>query len=204
MKFFRQMKRATVLPIMLVGLSLIGTDAFAANIKRSCSANYSASVSTITFNSKNVGLPYEAVQVGYISDAFSAEGGCGKLVPNRCRKRARDKLLACARAHANSPNQLPQACSPNNIKNYPGANLQSIIKTKACKSQLGTSNLLKIRKFLPSQYKLNVLLKVKVRGDDDCGMKKPGKVTVDGKIHKRNGNKIFVVEPLKQFSVSCP
>jgi hypothetical protein len=51
---------------------------------------------------------------------------------------------------------------------------------------------------------LNVLLKINVRGGDDCGVKKPGTVTVDGKKYKRNGNKIFVSEPLKHFSVSCP
>lgn len=204
MNVFRLNKKITILPVILIGLSVICTEAFAANIKRSCSATYSATVDSVTFNSKTVGLPYDVVQVGSISDAFSAEAGCGKLVPNRCRKRARDKLLACARAHVNSPNQLPQGCQPNNIKQYSGANLESIIKTKACTSQLGTNNMLKIRQFLPSQYQLNVLLKIHVRGDDECGVKNPGRVTVDGKQYKRNGNKFFVAEPLKHFSVSCP
>ena len=204
MKVFRQNKKIAVLPVILIGLSISCTEAFAANIKRSCSATYSAMVDSVTFNSKTVGLPYEVVQVGSISDSFSAQAGCGKLVPNRCRKRARNKLLACARAHVKSPNQLPQACQPNNIKKYPGANLHSIIKAKACKSELGTKNMLRVRKFLPSQYQLNVLLKIHVRGGDDCGIKKPGRVTVDGRKHKRNGNKIFVSEPLKHFSVSCP
>lgn len=204
MKVFRQYKKTAVLPIILIGLSVICTEAFAANIKRSCAATYSATVDSVTFNSKKVGLPYGVVLVGAISDSFSAKAGCGKLVPNRCRKRARDKLLACARAHVKSPNQLPQGCQPKNIKEYPGANLQSIIKAKACKSVLGTNNHLKIRNFLPSQYQLNVLLKIHVRGSNDCGVKKPGTVMVDGKRHNRNGNTFFVTEPLKHFSVSCP
>lgn len=204
MKFFYQNKKNAVLPVILVGLSIVSSAALASNIKRSCSATYSATVDSVTFNSNTVGLPYDVVQVGSVSDSFSAEGGCGKLVPNRCRKRARDKLLACARAHVKSPGNLPQGCQSNKIKKYPGANLQSIIKAKACKSELGTNNMLRIRRFLPSQYQLNVLLKIHVRGNDGCGVKKPGKVTVDGKRYKRNGNKIFVVEPLKHFSVSCP
>ena len=106
MKFFFQIKKTAVIPVILLGLSIISTEAVAANIKRSCSATYSAMVDSVTFNSKHVGLPYEVVQVGYIGEAFTAQGGCGKLVPNRCRKRARDKLLACARAHVKSPGQL--------------------------------------------------------------------------------------------------
>lgn len=204
MKFFSQIKKTAVLPIILIGLPLITTDALAANIKRSCSATYSAMLDRVTYDSKNIGMPYEVVQVGYISEAFTAQGGCGKLVPNRCRKRARNKLLACVRAHANSPNQLPAACASNNVKNYPGANLPSIIKAKACKSVLGTSNHLKIKSFLPSQYQLKVLLKVNVRGDDDCGMRKPGKAMVDGKRYNRRGNKFYVTEPLKHFTVTCP
>ena len=204
MKFFSQIKKTAVLPIILIGLPLITTDALASNIKRSCSAKYYAMVDKITYGSKNLGMPYEVVQVGSLSNSFSAQGGCGKLVPNRCRARARNKLLACARAHANSGSHLPAACASNKIKNYPGANLPAIIKAKACKSQLGTSNHLRVKSFLPSQYQLKVLLKVHVRGNDDCGMKKPGKVTVDGRQHKRKGNKIYVVEPLKHFTVSCP
>ena len=203
-KFFSPIKKITTLPVILIGLSLITTEAFAANIKRSCSAEYSASVDRITYESKNLGMPHDIVKIGFLGDAFTAQGGCGKLVPNRCRKRARDKLLNCARAHANSPNQLPQACSPNTVKKYPGANLQSIVKAAACKSKLGTSNHLKIKDFLPSRYQLKVLLKVHVRGGDDCGMKKPGKARVDGRIHNRSGNKLFVTEPLKYLTFSCP
>ena len=102
MKFFSQIKKAAVLPAILVGLSLISTQALAENIKRSCSATYSAMVDRVTYESKNIGLPYEIVQVGDIGEAFTAQGGCGKLVPNRCRKRARNKLLACARARSAS------------------------------------------------------------------------------------------------------
>lgn len=204
MKFFAQNNKARLLPVILILVSVVSADALAANIKRSCKGTYYASVQSVRYDGKFVGLPYDVVQVGAISDAFSAEGGCGKLVPNRCRQRARNKLLACARAHVKSPNQLPAQCRPDKVRKYPGQNLQAIIKAKACKSRLGTQNMLKIRDFLPSQYELNVLLKIHVDGSDDCGLKHPGKVVINGKPFKREGNKLFVVEPLKYFTVKCP
>jgi len=211
MKFFYQNKKTAVLPAILVGLSIISSVAHASNIKRSCSATYRTMVDSVTFNSRTVKLPYNFAYAGYTSDSFSAEGGCGKLVPNRCRKRARNKLLACARAHVKSPGNLPQECRPNKIKRYPGANLQSIIKAKVCKSRLPVKKVptFGIREFLPSHYQVNVLLEIFVSGNEGCGVKTPGVVSLENQRHfrdryPREGDTFFINEPLKHFSISCP
>lgn len=51
---------------------------------------------------------------------FKATRGCGRLVPNRCRERAKGALLKCMEKHEfeNKPS-IPLECKSNGVKNYP-------------------------------------------------------------------------------------
>lgn len=205
MKFLNESARAVIVFASVVGVTSFAADANAGNIKRSCYAYYHATVNSITFDNgtgeKTVGLPLESVTVGDSNKRFTAEAGCGKLVPNRCRKRARNKLLACVKAHANSPSRLPAECKQ--VKNYAGADLiATTVKPMLC-GKLATKDGIRLTAFLARPYKLKVLLGVSVHGGDDCGVRKPGREIVDGQNYKVRGNKLFVSKFVKSFNVTC-
>ncbi len=207
MKLLTRSKKALVLLAVSLGFSLIGGDVLASNIKRSCSANYYGTVNYFKYKHNDrdqfFGLPSGVVNVSYRELPFTAEGGCGRLVPNRCRARARDKLLACAKAHASSPDQIPEACGPNAMKTYPIQNLRSTLKEKFC-GPLDSRDGIKITKLIPQPYKVGVTIGVHIRGNDDCGKKNPGTVIVDGKRYRASGNKIYLSQPVKTMELSCP
>lgn len=202
MRFNIELKRLMILLIVLLGLLAIGTEVFADNIKRSCNAYYFGWVTRIESNQGTLNIPMQAINFALSDKKFSAQGGCGKLVPNRCRKRARDKLLSCAKAQVNSPNQTPQECRENKLTRYPIQNLTSAIKEKAC-GELKSRDGIRISALLSRPYKVKVLLGVSVHGDDDCGYRKPGKAVVDGQRYPIEGNKLFLSEPLKSFTITC-
>lgn len=199
-------KTTTWLFIVFIGLSLSGTKVLAGNIKRSCNAHYYGMVQRINVSingqPRTLNLPFESLNFRIDRD-ITAQGGCGKMVPNRCRKRARDKLLACTKAHVASPNQLPTTCGPDAFKRYQDKNLLAIIKEKTCGS-LRTKDGIQISDVLPAQRQVQVLLGVHIRGKDDCGKKKPGKTTVAGRPYKIDGNKFYLQQPLRTFTITCP
>lgn len=202
MEFNSALKKTTVLLVALLGLSIIGTEVPADNIKRSCKAHYFGWVTRIDSNQGRLNVPMQTISFAFSDHEFSAQGGCGKLVPNRCRKRARNKLLACAKAHVNSPNQPPAECRPNALTRYPIQNLTSMIKEKAC-GALKSKDGIRVTDILSKPYQVKVVLGVFVSGDDDCGYRKPGKTVVDGQRYSIQGNKLFLSEPLKSFSFTC-
>lgn len=161
MKFYSRSKKVITLLTVLSGVFIFSAEVLAANIKRSCSAHYYGTVNSIKFISngsqRTLNIPYETINVSYREKEFSAQGGCGKLVPNRCRERARNKLLACAKAHANSPNQIPEACRPNVTKYYPIQNLRSVVKERAC-GKLTSKDGIRVTDLLSKPYQVNILL----------------------------------------------
>lgn len=191
-----------ILLVAFLGLLTIFPEGFADNIKRSCKANYFGWVTRLETSQTTLNIPLEAIGFELRDNEFSAQGGCGKLVPNRCRRRARNKVLACAKAHVNSPNQPPGECRENAITRYPIQNLTSAIKEKAC-GVLKTRDGVRISALLSRPYKVQVLLGVRVYGSDDCGFRKPGKTVVDGQRYPIKGNKLFLREPLKTFNITC-
>jgi hypothetical protein len=202
MKFNSGLKRITILLVVLLGLSVIGLEVSADNIKRSCNAYYYGWVTRIETNHGTLNVPFQAINFGLSGFEFSAQGGCGKLVPNRCRRRARDKLLACAKAQVNSPNQTPGECSENALTKYPLHNLTSAIEQKACGELISTDGI-RISSLLSKPYQVHVMIGVSVRGKDDCGYDKPGTTVVEGHKYRIEGNKLFLSEPLKSFTVTC-
>jgi len=201
-RFDSKLKRYLILLVALLGLLAIGTEVFADNIKRSCNAYYFGWVARFESSQGTLNIPMQAINFALSDKKFIAKGGCGKLVPNRCRKRARDKLLACAKAQVNSPNQPPQECRENTLTSYPIQNLTSAIKEKAC-GELKTRDGIRISALLSRPYKVQVMIGVSVHGGDDCGYRKPGKSVVDGQSYPIEGNKLFLSEPLKSFTINC-
>ncbi|MBT8496059.1 MAG: hypothetical protein KJO07_23650 [Deltaproteobacteria bacterium] len=205
MRIEANVTRASFVVAAVIAVTSIGIEASAGNIKRSCNAYYYATIESITFDNgtgeRTVSLPLESLNVGDSNKRFAADAGCGKLVPNRCRKRARNKLLACVKAHARSPKRLPVACKA--LKSYVGANLvTTTIKPMVC-GKLITKGGIRLTDFLTGSYKLKVLLGVSVHGGDDCGVSKPGRTTVDGKSYKMKGNKLFASQYVKSFAITC-
>jgi len=188
--------------------------AFAVKIKRHCQAYYYGSVKNIIFSidgvTKNTYIPPYSITVYFPDSRFSAEASCGKLVPNRCRKRARNKLLNCTRAHANSPNQLPQLCNPDLVKNYPGPDLRAMMHSRAC-GVLRSKDGINISGFLSHPYTLSLEVGVFVGGNTSCGVQKAG-TTVDyyddgtSPQPQTSGTKFkdYITKRLRNFSVTCP
>lgn len=188
-------------------LLICSADVYAKDITRSCRGYYYGSVLSIepknSYRTSKVGIPLDTINIGFSDRTFSAEAGCGELVPNRCRERAREELLSCAKAHVSAPNQKPVACGGNDPNKYPITDLFAMIKEKAC-GQLTTKDAVRISDLFPKDYTLSVLVGIFIDGDDNCGKKDPGITTVDGHKFHITGNKLFLREPLKIISVNCP
>jgi hypothetical protein len=115
-----------------------------ANITRSCTAKYRI----------HVDAPDAIRGSEFDTPDFSAVGGCGLTVPNRCRDRASEKLMACFRAQFSNPRIVPAECSE--VRSYPiTGSLESYIKDNACRRYPGNSEIT-VRVF-PS-----------IRGDTHC------------------------------------
>jgi hypothetical protein len=207
MKFYNGPKTITLLLMVFLGLSIIVTEVLAGNIKRSCNAHYYGMVQSISFTSdgqlKTLKLPFESLNFSLANYKMSAQGGCGKLVPNRCRKRARDKLIACTKAHVAAPNQIPTTCGPETFKRFQNKDLISAIKEQTC-GQLVTKDGIRLSTIIPSRRQVQVLLGVFIDGKDWCGKEKPGKTTIAGQRYNIDGNKFYLKEPLKTFTLTCP
>ena len=98
--------------------------------KRSCSAYYELEI-----NGKRTRM-----------GEFSARRGCGKVVPNRCRRRARDSAENCMKAHWALEKQgrkgTPSQCQPVGDLGCKGYNVQDLrksIKKSACRLAQGRS-----------------------------------------------------------------
>ena len=112
---------------------LFQSSAYADNITRSCTAKY---VLHIKSASERYGGPIAQPEMF----SFTAKGGCGKSVPNRCRKRARAAALVCMEFHLNNDyqtmygnNKAPYYCSKyKRIYGYNIEQLSTKIRQTAC------------------------------------------------------------------------
>lgn len=98
--------------------------------KRSCQAYY-----RLNFNSVNGRTASTTVNFG----GFDARRGCGSLVPNRCRRRARDTALACMNSAWTNGIVLTQVAPPEcssagdiGALNYNIRGLQGEVLRQAC------------------------------------------------------------------------
>ena len=107
------------------------------NIERSCKAEYEVRVTFI----KHKGVTH-GVQLHMKDYEFSARRGCGRTVPDRCRKRAREAIKQCMVAHANAPATMPAACTSNGVENYRITNLEKAVQETVCSrmSTLGSAS----------------------------------------------------------------
>lgn len=123
--------------------------------KRSCKAYYE-----LSFNSVN-GQP--ASTVTQLGD-FEARRGCGTLVPNRCRRRARDTAVACLTSGWNNrqalTQRIPAECvSAGNqigMLNYNVINFEETAAAEACR-------------YAGRGSTINLNVNAVTRGDTGCG-----------------------------------
>ncbi len=77
-------------------LSLLWSDAGRADIQRSCHADYY--IKFVSVNGMDVAPEYRNLQHRFGS--LTGTGGCGNMVPNRCRERAYERLKNCVQGWA--------------------------------------------------------------------------------------------------------
>ena len=159
--------RAFSLFVIGLGSTALPCSAPAQNIERSCSAGYRLHLSVIESADGGTRVPVAEVIGGVAnpdgSFGFSATRGCGAGVPNRCRRRASEALMACMAAHAATPGERPAACDSGGISAYQIADLGKIITSTVC-SYLTSQGFQ-----VPRPYAIDVTIKGKVYGDDGCG-----------------------------------
>jgi len=71
---------------------------------------------------------------------FSSRGGCGCIVPNRCRRRARDRAHKCMADHFLSSGSLPESCQHTSISGYPFRLPPTSIRQGICRNLIDKSS----------------------------------------------------------------
>ncbi len=220
MKLYNGSKKIGILLASLLVLSIFSTEVFAGKIKRSCKAKYYAMVRSFSYENekgdrKLINISYGEMRVYVGKGDFIAHGSCGKLVPNKCRKRARDKLIDCAWAHAKFPN-MTRKPKGYNVFYYPTGwdeDLISLVKKSVCKRPLNYYGInhkkggIDVTALFPSTYTAKFTLGIKTYGDDGCGSKNPRTfTTLDGERYSRTpmNSAGLLFTPLKEFTVTCP
>jgi hypothetical protein len=157
--------------LFLVAAMLWTLPAFAEDtVERSCKAAYRLHLSTIENAAGSSLIPIADV-IGGIANpdgsfGFTARRGCGATVPDRCRRRAGEAAMACMQAHANARGTMPQQCTNEGVKDYQIANLEAVIRARACKE---VRNRGIDESILPRPYYISVTIKGMVYGDSGCG-----------------------------------
>ncbi len=121
----------TLFLLFLIGVLSGASLAFGEDkIERSCKAYYAVRVQyTKTVNKK----PFShLVQLPMKKYEFSARRGCGRTVPDRCRKRALEAIEQCMVAHAKNPATMPAACTSDGVRDYRITNLEKAVQETVC------------------------------------------------------------------------
>lgn len=104
-------------------------EGFAKNIRRTCHAWYRCYAMMID------GVPPPS-DVGISGlPRFTAEGGCGEFVPDRCRERAREAAKDCATDHwiNRRARTIPMSCFPHNgVRNYVTRDIEWELNKAVC------------------------------------------------------------------------
>jgi hypothetical protein len=126
------------LSICLALLLTIGAKPADALITRSCTAYYLATIEQIN------GEPVRAARTNVPFGTFSASGGCGWTVADRCRVRAREAALQCAlnqwpRRYRWGPVYLHRLCRVREIHNYSIYNWSYAVRNAVCPANRGNT-----------------------------------------------------------------
>lgn len=222
MKLYKGSKKIGILLTMLLALSIFSTELFAIQITRECKAHYYAMVTSFSYENekgdkKFVSIPYGEMRVDLKRSLTYAGGSCGELVPNRCRKRARDKLIECGWFHAKFPNDVVNAACSRIRSGYEAwtdpVTPLDVAKQNVCKRPLDYStgnNKMRgvdVTTLFPENYTVNFIMGVHTYGKKGCGSKNPDTfTTLDGERfgRKKGSSSGHLFTPLKSFTVTCP
>lgn len=141
----RFMKYVTL--IIFFGATFFFIETAHANITRHCKACYRFYIDS----------PEAIRGNSFVSPEFSGRGGCGAVVPNRCRDRASEHLIACFRAQFSNPRSIPAECTEaHDVRNYPiRVSLESYIRNVVCNAHRG-------------HREISVRAEGSISGDDHC------------------------------------
>jgi len=160
------------------------------NIERSCKAFYRLHLSGISATPGGEQLIRIAETIGGVGNpdgsfGFSARRGCGRTVPDRCRRRASDAAMACMEAHAKSPKTMPPQCKSDGVEGYKIEDLETVVRKRVCAEvpKQGIS-----QSILPRPYYVKTTIKGNAAGDSGCG----------------GGDRDRVERDLSQIDVACP
>lgn len=172
-------------------LSATATPAWAGNVHRSCKAWYKIHMNSVMDSTHkqhllNLAQDWSIVGPRGESYTFSARGGCGASLPNRCRRRASEAALTCMQAQFQNPASTPPACRTNNIRNYPVTNLPKLVRQAVCDWMHKRSGVNPT--ILPKPYAVDTNIFAVVIGDKGCG----------------GGNRDRMEKNLGTMVVSCP
>jgi len=139
----------------VVLLQVLGAERAEALITRSCTGYFRVFVSHID----SVRLP-SPEELGRL-DEFTATGACGRLVANRCRRRAARDAMVCLRAHyaARTSPRAPSECRIASISGYDVEALQASLWSLAVRAACARR----------ARSTVTLIVDAYVRGDTGCG-----------------------------------
>lgn len=159
------------------------------NIQRSCKAVYQIYVSrAVTASNMQLVDIGKWGSLGASSEdyPFTARRGCGRTVPNRCRRRAGAAALKCMQAHTQSLGNTPNACRSNGVQGYRIGNMQRLLQQSVCKFMGERSGV--NTAILPKPYYVDTVIRAYIYGGPGCG----------GGDHRK------VKRDLRSVRVRCP
>jgi len=139
----------------VVLLQVLSAERSEALITRNCTGYFRVFVSYI--DGVRLAAPEELGRL----DEFTATGGCGRLVANRCRRRAARDAMACLRAHyaARTSPRAPNACRIASISGYDVEALQTSLWSFAVRTACARR----------ARSTVTLIVDAYVRGDTGCG-----------------------------------
>lgn len=126
--------KATLGVFLTLGIVLAFLEPAEAKIRRSCRAHYELRFELLNGTSQTDKI---IAEIGH----FYARRGCGRNVPDRCRRRARDAAHLCMAKHWENRTtpRVPTACQTDGVHDYSIGHLEKAIE-RAAASELQEFN----------------------------------------------------------------
>ncbi len=180
------MKKNLIIFVLIL-FTLLSTTTIYSKIKRSCHGYYA-----IQIISQGHFIPVRRFNIS----SFETQSKCGRLVPNRCRKRSRKKVINCLKDAFKNRNskKIPKSCQKE-AKYYPITNPADTLNQYITAEVCDYMNYFGARK----KDKVQVSIKGISRGKKRC--KKDMSLTSSFKINCQKRSLIKVTEKLQAVKI---